>query len=73
MKKVKKTEMETVSKMNAGEWEGRIRTRTVKTSVRVPMVTWERVKILAIRRGVTAQALIQEAIESLLKGDSHAR
>jgi predicted DNA-binding protein len=40
---------------------------TVKTSVRVPRATWDRVRVLAIRRGVTAQALIVEAIENILK------
>jgi predicted DNA-binding ribbon-helix-helix protein len=40
---------------------------TVKTSVRVPRATWDRVRMLAIRRGVTAQALIVKAIERILK------
>lgn len=49
----------------------KVRTRdvTVKTSVRVPRAVWDQVRLLAIRRHVTAQELIQEAIENLLKGE----
>jgi predicted DNA-binding protein len=38
-----------------------------KTTLRVPDKTWMRIRLLAVRKGVTAQQLVIEALERFLK------
>jgi predicted DNA binding CopG/RHH family protein len=41
-----------------------------KTTLRVPEKLWDRIRILAIKRGMTAQAIVIEALhEALKKGE----
>jgi hypothetical protein len=40
---------------------------TTKTSIRVPVPLWDRVRMLAIQRHKTTQELVLEAIKQLVK------
>jgi len=40
----------------------------VKTTIRVSRSLWDKVRITAIQRGTSAEALVAEALTDLLKG-----
>jgi hypothetical protein len=39
----------------------------IKTTIRLPRSLWNQVRILAVKNGTTAEALVEKALKSLVK------
>jgi hypothetical protein len=41
-----------------------------KTTIRMPAALWAKARILAINKGITAEALVIQALTNFMKGES---